>query len=57
MLPLTTARELLNDPNLTDAEVEHLRDACHVYVNLIIEAVQEATLAAPDDQLYCEDDH
>lgn len=57
MLPLHKARELLDDPSLTDAEVEHLRDACHVFAELIIESLEEATLASTDDQLYCDDNH
>ena len=39
MLSIAEARKALGDPTLTDAEVENLRDQCHVWVSILIEIV------------------
>ena len=60
MLTLEEARTHLDDPALTDEEVEALRDASHRFVTLVVDALEalpDDALAALDDQVYSNDNH
>ncbi len=46
MLSIERVRELLNDPSLSDAEVEQSRDECRILVEIIFEKWKEERIKA-----------
>jgi hypothetical protein len=42
MLPTDSIRKLLDDPSLSDDQIEDIRAACHVLAELMLEAWRKA---------------
>jgi len=50
MISLERAKELLDDPNLSDAEVEQIRDECRILVEIIFEKWKEERAQAKKEK-------